>query len=806
MDYDSYIKHLTADSIPLEDAERIIAEHLCEHVNELAKNAHNIYEDALEQRCKKQGQRYLANHEEGEKFPLELFTSNIKENKLDSNKWSETLQQYLLKKMAAKSNHDGIARSQLQQILHHIKSADEAIDSSFPLENEPLEDGRAGDRRLWVLPAIALGVFIGSAIALVAIGATTGIILYNQRRRQQTPQRGILRPINHGGGSGGGKTENPPNSQTESERKKRDDRNKKRRKKRTKEGKRRGRKDYYFGYIDRIDRIKNGFEIRIEAIAENSLIDETFLREVQKVLVASGIAPEFGRHRLALIYIFIHEETAGLQEGTWINFKLDTRTKSPVTMGNPNLSGTFDNGITILKILEPTFNFLTLSSDCYLNDNAGYVVQTEMRSITKDIPANIAATLVQAFESFDCVKQSIHGVIGQIMGNAKDDTFTLEPELGEDVASTSASMVPTAERATKEKITKILFSKSRIANKYSLFNVGQGHSARVANGKTEMFANDFGIGLGKTHGSNRDVCSHMIRKQGHLPILLSHWDVDHYIIAKSAVAKEYAGTADDVKRRDWVAPGAKHIKGTVANQFAWSLQRNGTLHQWPENTQNLTVENVQIIRCQPNPQYRPPDKNNDGALALVIGHGDELLLYPGDANFESIPGIKRMGGHIRTVIATHHGSTKSLLPKKDFVLSPGTKKGDNKLVGASIPIASSGISNAVFSYRAGNSYGHNFETAFPFYEAKGYTICEATELFEVYEDTLCIDHFDNFPKGGTKLNAFPDVGRLDISSQSTLRRSRHLHLKRVYSTSKSPRSRSSLFTGWRKSANSLFQR
>ena len=252
-----------------------------------------------------------------------------------------------------------------------------------------------------------------------------------------------------------------------------------------------------------------------------------------------------------------------------------------------------------------------------------------------------------------------------------------------------------------------------------------GHSGRVFSGDTEMFANDFGYGrVGIRKGM---VCSHMIRGQGHLPILLSHWDADHFRIAKSSIAKNHSGTADDVTRRIWVAPGASHIVGPATHALAWDIKQNKKLLQWPEDTR-FKVGNVVIVSCARNKQYNLPDKNNFGALALIIG-SDDVLIFPGDANFESIPGIMEWNGKVRTLIATHHGSTVAL---------------DSKgVLGAHIPGPSSSESYTLFSYAEGNTYGHGVKNAFPIYEKAGYKLVDATETFNTREDTFEMTHFEH---------------------------------------------------------------
>lgn len=270
-----------------------------------------------------------------------------------------------------------------------------------------------------------------------------------------------------------------------------------------------------------------------------------------------------------------------------------------------------------------------------------------------------------------------------------------------------------------------------------------------------MFASDFGYG--KLYDKDVHlVCRHMIENQRRVPILLSHWDLDHYRIAKSAIAGDFTDKEDCVGLRAWVAPGKAHIRGLFANDLAWSIQQNEMLYQWTDDIKNVKFGNICVIRCNRNWQYKDPDKNNFGALALVVGKGENLLLYPGDANFESIPGIQKMNGNVRTVIATHHGSTTALW--------------DGLYKGGSIPKASSGSSYALFSYAKNNHFGHDARTAFPMYKNKGYRQKDATELLVNGEDTLEITHFINEPETVEMMAALElqkDVGPAESHAMET---------------------------------------
>ncbi|KAF2970781.1 hypothetical protein GQX73_g2848 [Xylaria multiplex] len=737
MEYDDYIKEAIGNGIPQERAERDLAKIIHAHMNELAKNATNLYETALEERCKEQGQRFVVNRPAPEEFPLEIFTTNIKANKLDNDKWAATLQEYLLHHMPKETQDvPPLVGDDSHQIMHRLNFIDQTINKSLPLEKDIPEGAQL------FVPLIPIGYFVGVAAASLITSAVGGIGLALHLKKKEPAPHVIVQPPPtvpaHGGGPGGPGDPSPPPPPPQPNE---EDRERKRRRKRDRERKRgrdierKSRSDCYFGYVDRVDKLANGYEIRVEAIAENSLSDEVFIRAIQKMSVAAG-SPGFGRYRLALVWIYVHTVPSSVSEGSWISFKINQQNKRPVTKETPNLTLPFDDGLTVLESLEPKMSFRMSRIESYFANNWGYVVQTEMQTITKEILASSLTTLQQVFGSFNAVGESIREVIGQVMHHtasaSSEDTSHSDSDVTTSealAASTPISFarIPSIGPSTGTSIRNILLPRKEDVLKYSVFDVGQGHSARAFDEYGPVFASDFGFG--KVGNEEEKICYHMINGQGTVPILLSHWDSDHYRIAKSESAWHVSGTTDDITQRPWIAPGRTHITGTIGNELAWLIQQNKSLYQWTDSVSHIKTKNVTVVRCQHNGRFNLPDKNNYGALALFIGRGNNLMLYPGDANFESIPDINSASGNIRSVIATHHGSTRSL------------EGGRGQQTGANIPRASTGEAYTVFSYAEGNSYGHDIKNAFPLYQQKGYDYVEATAVLGGGEDTLEICHF-----------------------------------------------------------------
>ena len=522
MEYDSYILELTSNSGSQDRAEHVIAEAVCAYMNELAKNAYDLYEEALRQRCEVQNQRYVPDHQAPERFPefpLELFTSNIKTNRLDGAKWNATIQDYLLKYVPPGNTKPDPDKN--KEIMSRLSALDRKIDDALSYEKDlphdataPNEKNRPADNKLFVV-VIPVAYFVAVAIAgMVTTVASVAIGVHLHRKRQADnlpgnpfdvgdvkgpldipiPKSGDIPIIGSGtltGGSGGDSPPPPPPpvpGTTQGQRRKKDNRDKKRRRKMDKDERRKARKDYYFGYVDRIEPAGNGFEIRVETIAENSLSDEVFIRQIQKLAVAAG-NPSFGRYRLALISIFVHNVPSAVELGKWINFKVDTKTKKPLeTTDSPNVSGAFQDGVTLLETLEPRLSFFNLRTECYFADNDGYVVQTDVKTITSDIAAGALTTLQAIFSTFDFIAEAIKDLLGQFMNTNSNDEVS-DPSAAQESTikvvragitlpkkkpSKPDKIKLTLNEASTKQIKDALFPSARRATQYNLYNVGQG--------------------------------------------------------------------------------------------------------------------------------------------------------------------------------------------------------------------------------------------------------------------------------------------------------------------------------------------
>lgn len=138
-----------------------------------------------------------------------------------------------------------------------------------------------------------------------------------------------------------------------------------------------------------------------------------------------------------------------------------------------------------------------------------------------------------------------------------------------------------------------------------------------------------------------------------VPIVLTHWDKDHYY---SAVNKN-----TEAQECDWLVP--RQHASPQAVIFAAKLNR---ARCWPEaigqRVERFPVganDVVEIRKCKPYVRHTATEDRNRSGLAITVirtsnGTDHQTMILPGDCHFDGIPGIPPVP--IRAIIAYHHGS------------------------------------------------------------------------------------------------------------------------------------------------------
>ncbi|MCU0910871.1 MAG: hypothetical protein MUE98_05840 [Rhodobacteraceae bacterium] len=149
------------------------------------------------------------------------------------------------------------------------------------------------------------------------------------------------------------------------------------------------------------------------------------------------------------------------------------------------------------------------------------------------------------------------------------------------------------------------------------------------------------------------------------PGIVTHFHWDHYSML--GMSANFAA----LRNRDWIFPpqaAGPFVGGLI---IAINATANGQVHIFPLGLGVLPGGYVNIIQCVPGAGVAPGDVNNTGLAVVVqldtVNNRDMLL--PGDAAFQSIPGVGALG-NLRWMTATHHGSDTNLVPPPAPLLAP----------------------------------------------------------------------------------------------------------------------------------------
>jgi beta-lactamase superfamily II metal-dependent hydrolase len=154
------------------------------------------------------------------------------------------------------------------------------------------------------------------------------------------------------------------------------------------------------------------------------------------------------------------------------------------------------------------------------------------------------------------------------------------------------------------------------------------------------------------------------------PVVLSHWDWDHWSSALRFPA---------ARQLQWLVP--RQDLGPVHRAFAYQLDEENKLLVWPKTLPSKEIGGIRIEKCTGRSQ-------NDSGLAMSVARTAQdgtikRALLPGDADFSSIPSA--LSTSYDALIASHHGSSVSSIN----LMNPAQAKGV-----------------LAYSCGHGNSFGH----------------------------------------------------------------------------------------------------
>ncbi|WP_448664135.1 hypothetical protein ACG3SL_05500 [Sphingomonas sp. CJ20] len=229
-----------------------------------------------------------------------------------------------------------------------------------------------------------------------------------------------------------------------------------------------------------------------------------------------------------------------------------------------------------------------------------------------------------------------------------------------------------------------------------IYDVGQGDAIAILNEtRRTILQLDYGGRQDNPfEGKSRAEVDRMLPVSTDALVMITHWDEDHWSTGPKG---------DAAKAVDWLVP--RQVTSPRAVRFAADLAKVrcipealvGTVFEYRAQNGDAILWQ-KIAKSSPSPSIHENCNRTGVAVALLrrSGGAGQVILLPGDAPFDEVPlfdTLRSAGTTLTGLVAYHHGSkyplrngTRSLL--RDWPVTPG------------------GPCDIVFSYGAGNSYGH----------------------------------------------------------------------------------------------------
>ncbi len=191
---------------------------------------------------------------------------------------------------------------------------------------------------------------------------------------------------------------------------------------------------------------------------------------------------------------------------------------------------------------------------------------------------------------------------------------------------------------------------------FRAFDVGQGDCFGLLDQNREVFCYvDYG-GLAKHAYRNppaMDKIAPVDRNGWKTPVILTHWDKDHYYSAD--VKNPKAQACPWLVPRQWVSPHGLKFAAKLAKAQCWPESQGTTSRAFPVGRSH----SIEIQKCAPFDTQSPRQDRNRSGLAVAVTGFNSLgvachMLLPGDCHYDGIP--NPLQTPIRHLVAYHHGS------------------------------------------------------------------------------------------------------------------------------------------------------
>ncbi|KAI0097361.1 hypothetical protein GGR51DRAFT_578166 [Nemania sp. FL0031] len=443
-----------------------------------------------------------------------------------------------------------------------------------------------------------------------------------------------------------------------------------------------------------------GYELRMSAIRKDGYWNTTFLGIIQEHELGVD-AMAFLGIKIHVITMYLHSLPNGVDVGSWVEFELDRKFTKSSNHQFIVKDDTFVNGVASHEVFVP-YGFTDDVSPRFIADSS-WGMNTRVNLDTfKLAPENVLTVLNHGINAFNPISNAVHhGSRRLVRFQSPETSINTSINLSANVAANSDPQA------------QFLYT----------INCGQGSTQFLLNNNLEpVFAIDCGYGRGTQ--AIMDNLRAVLETAPECPMVLSHWDKDHYGLATSQVAGQIGYRPE---KRRWLAPN--FVTGSLALQLYNQLDRAGNLYTLNKQNGIAKTGNINIHVCE-HVQGTSHGKNNDRALAVSFGSSESGYgVYPGDANYECIPGIDELDSKVVIMVATHHGSQRSITNGKNvgtFIPKAMPKAEAYHYEGDPQAGRHEG-SVCLFSYGEGNSYGHDSSRVAQYYKGLAqYSTLETT--------------------------------------------------------------------------------
>ncbi|HTV87149.1 MAG TPA: hypothetical protein VME63_17250 [Dyella sp.] len=218
-----------------------------------------------------------------------------------------------------------------------------------------------------------------------------------------------------------------------------------------------------------------------------------------------------------------------------------------------------------------------------------------------------------------------------------------------------ATIIPTtANTAT----LKLIDASVTGINGVRVFDVGQGDCVGLRDQNDDVFCYvDYGGNeYHPDNGTPSRTATRLPVKPGasYLPIILTHWDKDHYWSANKK--NPSAQQCEWLVPRQWVSPQAARFAAKLPNAKCWPESIGDQAKSFAVGADFA----IDIRKCAAFPAHtNREDRNHSGLAIVLIRHPSSdatHMLLPGDCAFDRIPNLPA-NLSLCAITAYHHGAS-----------------------------------------------------------------------------------------------------------------------------------------------------